>query len=363
MKLRTERIPIYVLISITLIAVVLGFLALSTRVKTYAPNFETKIAAVKKARQIMDRVKEKRLADGIIVDPINDPNQTGLIGAQHSLITTEYGELEAKLTSLNPNFAALIVQLLSDAGVKSGDEVAISFTGSFPALNLAVLAASEALRLNPVIITSVGASMWGANDPNFTYLDQEKFLFDNGLIKYRSRSASIGGVEDLGRGLSPEGRTLLARAIARNSLPEIKTQNLDASIQTRMELYLNSAPADGYRVFINVGGGAAALGGVDLPSGVIEPNPHVLNRGVAGEFLRRGVPVINFSDINRLARLYNLPIAPIPLPPAGRGKLFYDTRYSVPLAAVLTAVMLILIFIILRLDVDHYRKRIFKKGA
>jgi hypothetical protein len=146
-------------------------------------------------------------------------------------------------------------------------------------------------------------------------------------------------------------------------LPEIKTQNLDASIQTRMELYLNSAPADGYRVFINVGGGAAALGGVDLPSGVIEPNPHVLNRGVAGEFLRRGVPVINFSDINRLARLYNLPIAPIPLPPAGRGKLFYDTRYSVPLAAVLTAVMLILIFIILRLDVDHYRKRIFKKGA
>ena len=363
MKLRTERIPAYILIIIAAFAAGLGFLALCTREKSYAADYGSKIAAAQSTRRIMDRIKEKQNAEGVVIDPINDPSQTGLIGSQHSLITTEYGELEAKLTSLNPNFAALIVQLLTEAGVKSGDGVAISFSGSFPALNLAVIAACEALNLKPLIITSVGASMWGANDPNFTYLDQEKFLFDNGFIKYRTRSASIGGVEDLGRGLSPEGRELIAKAITRNGLDEIKAQNLEGSVQDRMGIYMNSAPPAGYRAFVNVGGGAAALGGVDLPSGIIEPNQNILNRGVAGEFLRRGVPVINLSDINRLARIHNLPIAPIPLPPVGRGKLFYDFRYSVPLAAVLAAIMLFIIFIILRLDVDHYLKKIFKKGA
>lgn len=363
MKLRTERIPIYVLIIIAVFAAGICCLALSIRQKSYAPYFGSKIAAAKSTRQIMDRIKDKQNAEGIVIDPINDPSQTGLIGFQHSLITTEYGELEAKLTSLNPNFAALIVQLLSEAGVKPGDGVAISFSGSFPALNLSVIAACEALNLKPVIITSVGASMWGANDPNFTYLDQEKFLFDNGLIKYRTRSASIGGVEDLGRGLSPEGRDLIEKAIARNGLDEIKVQDLNGSVRSRMEIYLNSAPPSEFRAFINVGGGAAALGDVDLPSGNIKPSPDLLNWGVAGEFLRRGVPVINISDINRLARTYDLPIAPIPLPPVGRGKLFYDFRYSVPLAAILAAIMLIIIFIILRLDVDYYLKKIFKKGA
>ena len=363
MKLRTERIPAYVLIIIAVFAAVICCLALGIRQKFYAPNFGSKITATQSTRRIMERIKEKQDAEGVVIDPINDPSQTGLIGSQHSLITTEYGELEAKLTSLNPNFSALIVQLLTDAGVNPGDGIATSFSSSFPALNLAVIAACEALNLKPIIITSVGASMWGANDPNFTYLDQEKFLFDNGLIKHRTRSASIGGVEDLGRGLSPEGRELIIKAIARNGLDEIKALDLDGSVQARLGIYLNFAPPAGYLAFVNVGGGAAALGGVDLPSGIIEPNQNVLNRGVAGEFLRRGVPVINLSDINRLARIHNLPIAPIPQPPAGRGKLFYDFRYSVPLAAVLAAIILVIIFIVLRLDVDYYLKKIFKKGA
>jgi poly-gamma-glutamate system protein len=363
MKLRTERIPTHILILIAVFACIMCWLALKSRQKYYAPNFGSKIAAVKLTQQMMDRIKEKRIADGVVPDPINDPNQSGLIGYQHSLITTEYGDLESKLTSLNPNFAALIIQQLADARVKTGDAVAVSFTGSFPALNLAVLAACEALDLRPVIITSVGASMWGANDPEFTYLDQEKFLFETGLLKYRSRRASLGGVDDLGRGLSPEGRDLLVRAIARSGLEGITAQDLDGSVRARMEIYLSLLPGERYDAFINVGGGAAALGGVDLPSGIIEPNQNILNRGVAGEFLRRNIPVINFSDISRLARLHNLPIAPIPLPPLGRGKLFYEFRYSVPLAAIFAAVMLIIIFMILRLDVDHYLKRTFKKGV
>jgi poly-gamma-glutamate system protein len=341
----------------------LCWLALNSRQKSYAPNFGSKITAVKLTQEMMDRIKEKRMADGIVPDPINDPNQTGLIGSQHSLITTEYGDLESKLTSLNPNFAALIIQCLADVRVKTGDAVAVSFSGSFPALNLAVLAACESWNLKPVIITSVGASMWGANDPDFTYLDQEKFLFDAGLIKFRSRRASLGGVEDLGRGLSPEGRELLVKAIARSGLEEISGQNLDESVRSRMDFYLGSLPGERFGAFINVGGGAAALGGVDLPSGIIEPNQNILNRGVAGEFLRRGVPVINFSDISHLARLNNLPLAPIPLPPAGRGKLFYEFRYSVLLASIFAGIMLIIIFIILRLDVDHYLKKVFQKGV
>jgi poly-gamma-glutamate system protein len=352
-----------VLIIFALIALVLITFTLTSRHRSHAPNYRPKIAAVGSVRRMMELTKDKRTADGYLIDPINDPNQTGLIGLQHSLITTEYGDLTAKLTTLNPNFAALIVQLLADTGAKPGDPVAVSLSGSFPALNLEALAAIEALELEPVIITSAGASMWGANDPNFTYLDLEKYLYDCGLISHRTRYASIGGVEDIGRGLSPEGRTLLAKAIERSGVTEIKARDLDESVRLRMQFYRESAPNDKYRVFINIGGGAAALGGVDLPSGIVEPNQQILNRGVAGEFLRLGVPVVNLSDISRLARLNNLPIAPIPLPPAGRGKLFYEIRYSVPLAGCFTAGLLIIIFIILRLDVDYYLKKAVKKGA
>ena len=55
---------------------------------------------------------------------------------------TNTGSLEAKRTTLNPNWAAVVVQLLFDAGVERGGTIAIGVSGSFPALNLAAFSAA-----------------------------------------------------------------------------------------------------------------------------------------------------------------------------------------------------------------------------
>jgi hypothetical protein len=47
-----------------------------------------------------------------------DPQHTGLIGPEWSGITTTIGDPEAKRTTINPNFAALIAHFLQQAGVK-----------------------------------------------------------------------------------------------------------------------------------------------------------------------------------------------------------------------------------------------------
>src|SRR5210317_1920655 len=102
--------------------------------------------------------------------------------------------------------------MLKEVRLKENDVVAVAFTGSFPGLNIAVLAALQTLNLYPLIITSIGASNWGANDPYFTWLDMERELYNAQIFKYRSIAASIGGGLDRGRGLSPEGRKLIKDA-------------------------------------------------------------------------------------------------------------------------------------------------------
>ncbi len=95
--------------------------------------------------------------------------------------------------------------------------------------------------MKPIIITSVGASNWGANDPYYTWLDMEKVLFKEGIFENKSVAASIGGGLDRGRGLSPEGRQLIVDAIERNGIEFINEEHLESSIQKRIEIY-NEAP-------------------------------------------------------------------------------------------------------------------------
>ena len=99
-----------------------------------------------------------------------DPNETALIGQDITPITTDRGYIEAKLTSINPNFAAVIVDMLKESDIQENDIVDVAFTGSFHGLNIAVLSALQILHLKPLVITSLGASNWGANDPYFTWL-------------------------------------------------------------------------------------------------------------------------------------------------------------------------------------------------
>ena len=115
-------------------------------------------------------LKECRKTSGLAADLESDINDTGLIGMENSIITTSIGHLRAKRTSTNPNLAGLVVYFLNDCGVKRGDVIAVGASSSFPALVVATLAAAKALGLKPLVISSLGASQWGANDPDFHWL-------------------------------------------------------------------------------------------------------------------------------------------------------------------------------------------------
>ena len=319
--------------------------------------YDQKIEASKLASEAAAYLKEFRMRKGVFVDIINDPNETALIGQDLTTITTDRGFIEAKLTATNPNFAAVIVDMLKEAGLEKNDVVAIAFTGSLPGLNIAVQSAVQTLQLKPIIITSVGASNWGANDPDFTWLDMESLLFRTGIFKNKSVAASIGGGLDRGRGLSPEGRQIITDAIRRNKIEFINEEHLENSIQKRMDVYNHYREKKKIKAFINVGGGISSIGSVEngkyIPTGLstILPMKNYPVRGVMIQMAENNVPIIHLLNINKLAIKYGLPINPIPLPRAGEGEIFIQKRYSVLLTLGVT------IFLVLSIGFVFFMER------
>ncbi|UCD20182.1 MAG: poly-gamma-glutamate system protein, partial [candidate division WOR-3 bacterium] len=230
MKRRQGRISILSLSVVTLITIGLMTLELNSKTRVEAKYHKEKLDAARTAQTAFASVKKTIHEMGIPIDRINDPNETGLIGLQYSPITTERGDLDAKLTSTNPNFAALVVHYLKQAGVRRNDTVAVLLTGSYPALNISVMSAMKALELHAVIITSVSSSMWGANFPQLTYLDMEALCRANNIFEYRSTVATFGGEDDVGRGLSPVGREIIEEAALRNGVSLLTAANLDEAI-------------------------------------------------------------------------------------------------------------------------------------
>ena len=177
-------------------ALVLLELTKSTVLTEDAPE---KRAASERAAACYEAIYAEKLSRGLEMDAGADINRTGMIGLDYSFITTTVGNLEAKRTSTNPNMAAVVVDMLHELKLQPGDKVAVNCSGSFPALNIAVMCALQELQLEPYLISSFGSSTHGANDPEFTYLDMEQLLVEQGLLTHRSDLFSIGGMEDLGK--------------------------------------------------------------------------------------------------------------------------------------------------------------------
>ena len=112
------------------------------RVDREQPYFDLKIAATETADRAFNEIKKQRMKVKEI-DPAYDPLETGLIGINMSVITSVNGVLPSKQTSANPNFAAVLVDMLMRAGVKEGDMVGVGLSGSFPALNVCTITAID----------------------------------------------------------------------------------------------------------------------------------------------------------------------------------------------------------------------------
>lgn len=317
---------------------------------------QEKISASQLSKKAMDHLKNINIKDQVFIDNINDPNESGLIGVEYTPITTGTGSLPIKLATTNPNFAAVIVQLLKEAGLKEGDCVAMCMTGSFPAMNISALAALQTLKIKPIIITSITASSWGANDPENTWVDMESELNSCGILKNKSIASSIGGNMDVGRALSLEGRQMVKDAIFRNNIPYLNTGSLYGNTQKRMQIFKEKSPKP-IKAFINIGGGVASIGsdanGEEIDQGAnleVKLKDFTDKKGVMFEMAKKGLPIINLLHFEKLLEKYNLPLEVTPIPEIGKGKIYKSIKYQIPIVSLSLTILIALLLIIVYAD-------------
>jgi poly-gamma-glutamate system protein len=263
----------------------------------------------------LSSIRTLRAEKGLSIDPALDPAGTGIIGDEFTPLTTSLGDVDAKRASANPAFAAALVRYFDRAGLASGDVVAVGASGSFPGLILATLSAARALGLEPIVVYSIGSSMYGANLPGFTFVDMLGRLRQDGMLPYTLAAVSPGGDGDSGRGVlfDEEGGALAAEA-RRSGLAVVEAASLADNIARRLRIYEAAAGGRPIRAFVNVGGASASFG--DTPASLSFPNGLVLKapappssatRGLVFEFAARGVPVVHLLHVRGLARENGIP--------------------------------------------------------
>ena len=296
--------------------------------------FGQQLAAAQHMRACLDSLGTAKTTVFASAKTEMDPNGTGLIGVEYSPMTTTLGSLIAKRTSTNPDFAALLVRWFHHLDAREGDIIAIGCSGSFPALALAALCAAEAMQLKPVIITSLGSSSFGANRPEWTYLDMETVLYEMGMIHHRSSAASLGGDRDAGLDLTVEGRQLLVEAVHRSQIPLIYQPIPAENVIKRAEIYWMYGRPE---FFVNIGGAQINIG--DYASAHrLSVGPNRLQQfstappeSMGAYFAGLGIPIVHLLQIEHAALDYGLTIDPHPLPEPGLSPVYYTVRIAPPI--------------------------------
>jgi poly-gamma-glutamate system protein len=239
-----------------------------------------------------------------------------LIGSELTPLVTTLGDIEAKRVSASPAWTRALVAELRRAGIGKGDVVAASFSGSFPGLNLSVMAACQALEIRLAAASSVTASSWGATDAGFTWPEMEARLVHDGVLHRASVAISIGGDGDRGLGLDEEGRRLAreiaARVSAQLGARLLEPSTFDDAIRLRFEAYDAARGGRPLAAFINVGGTEAGLGLspaiLRVRNGWIEPAPFDTSpgRGLVARMVERGIPVLHLLNVRELAARWGL---------------------------------------------------------
>jgi poly-gamma-glutamate system protein len=311
---------------------------LATETLTHRPTHPRYAAMLNAARamQAASRVfVVEKEARGLSQPPSIDPNRTGFIGAEFTTITTTLGDIASKRTTTNPDFAAALVRLIASLDLPRGTPVVLVLSGSFPAANVAAIAAVESLGLKPIVIASLSASMWGANDPAFNWLDMVAMLRARGVIRATILAAVLGGGGSVGINMDPEGVAALRVSAARDGVALVDVRpfaDLVDQLLERLAAATHGGPAPG--LVVNVGGALIGLGSCRES---YETQPGLMRRpldctagtpGLALRLLEQGRPMLQVLNMRRLALEMGLPFDPNPLPTPGNNPAIYGTSYG-----------------------------------
>lgn len=300
-----------------------------TKVTIPAADSAAKKEASRRAQACYEAIYDLKVERGLEINAAADINRTGMIGLDYSFITTTIGNLEAKRTATNPNFAAMVVDMFTELELQPGDSVSINCSGSFPALNIAVICAAEVMELDVYLISSFGSSTHGANDPELTWLDMEHYLCEKGLLQRPSDQFSIGGMLDQGLEMPAELVQEIVARIEGYGYPLFFDDDLLRNVRTRYQIYRDQGDV---KCFVNVGGNDASFGDssvmVHTDGGILtELSEKDNSTGLVQLFLKDGIPVIHLLNMKSLATEYGLPIDPVPVPEAGSGAVYFEIQY------------------------------------
>ena len=355
MRRRQGKVHPWVLVVLAVIALGLFYVVTRSQRSVRSRLYEVKLASARLAGQAFKVVRDYRTGQGVPIDSVNDPNGTGLVGLEFTPTTYGRSDLSDALTTTNPNFSAALVEMLHRVGVRRGDTIAVSWDGTYPALNIQLLAVVRSMDIEPVIVTAQSSGMWGANYPGLSWLDIERLLCRSGLWGYRSRFATLGGETDDGRGLSPEGRATLAADAESAGVPLVVPASLEQAVARR------AAEFGRARALVSIGRAVADVGDARarIPSRVIaDDNRHVEYGGLIGVMRQRRTPVVHIANPSQVALDYHLPVTPVPMPEPGKGRLFFERRYSAVLAGIFAGILLVLLGLVVRYDFEwHFGAR------
>ena len=332
-----------ILVFLALINIIVYYFVSSSVVTFRASDYELKIASAEKMENALNVLKKYGRKYPFLS---RDPFDTRLVflNTETSPLLTDIGKYEAKSTVLKPNFSALIIDQFSKSGLNKGDTIAVSMTGSMPGANIAVLMACEAMELEYILISSLGASSWGATDMNLSWPKMEKILYDNNLISKVSDKFTYGGGADyLKRGTRYRkiyggdskrvsidslmisvypNKTMddlfILHGLSNNEVLNDSTGTiLKTSINQRISFYEKSCP-DGslscFDAYVNVGGGVASFGykgknklkdnfGYVKANDVLDVLPSFEKRNsVMAKFAESNIPLINITEIEKLIK-------------------------------------------------------------
>lgn len=298
-------------------------------------DYEIKYAAAEQMERCMARIRCYKEELGLPLCE-EDTHSTGMLGDYVTDITTTLGSPEAKRTTANSDMAALVVTLLREAGVREGDTIGAGFSGSFPALDLAVLCACDAMDVTCVYIASIGSSTYGANQPELTLPDMVCRLAQEGYLSTLPAAITPGGAYDIGYDMDPSLLSDILLRLESYGVPIVQESNFSDNIAWRMELYRKLGPIV---CFVGVGGNVTTLGrdGTALSQGVIRPDRTGLlsaRSGLLERYSAQGLSVIQLLNIKQLVADYGLAFDPDTLTPIGTSAVYYETHYA-PLSAVL----------------------------